>query len=81
MFSVDNYVASIKSNLEKQSDLLVANLKKILSYNFSSDIDLLDFSAFIEPTRFELSIICSRWIKKVTKSSMKEMIQWYLQAV
>lgn len=56
MFSVDNYIASIESNLEKQSDLLVGNLQNIFGYNFSSDIDLLDFSAFIEPTRFELSI-------------------------
>ena len=56
MFSVDNYINSIKANLKKQSDLLVENLKKILAYNFSSEIDLLDFAAFIEPTRFELSI-------------------------
>lgn len=56
MFSVDKYINSIKSNLEKQSELLVGNLKKILAYNFSSDVDMLDFSAFIEPTRFELSI-------------------------
>jgi hypothetical protein len=56
MNSVDNYIHSIKSNLEKQSDLLVGNLKKILIYNFSSDIELLDFSLFIEPTRFDLSI-------------------------
>ncbi|MEC1526204.1 hypothetical protein P9D43_30000 [Neobacillus niacini] len=56
MFSVDNYIGSIKANLEKQSDLLVGNLKNIFEYNFSTEIDLLDFSAFIEPTRFELSI-------------------------
>lgn len=56
MFTVDNYIGSIKTNLEKQSDLLVGNLKNIFAYNYSSDIDLLDFSAFIEPTRFELSI-------------------------
>ena len=57
MFTVDSYISSIKSNLDKQSDLLVENLKKILAYNFSVDINLLDFSAFIEPTRFELSIM------------------------
>lgn len=56
MFSVDNYITSIKSNIEKQSDLLVKNLKKIFSYNFSPDIELLEFTAFIDPTRFELSI-------------------------
>ncbi|ANE46314.1 hypothetical protein SY83_08520 [Paenibacillus swuensis] len=56
MFTVDNYIGSVKTNLEKQSDLLVSNLKRIFAYNFSTDIELLDFSAFIEPTRFELSI-------------------------
>lgn len=56
MFTVDHYIESIKANLEKQSDLLVRNLKNIFGYNFSSEIDLLDFTAFIEPTRFELSI-------------------------
>jgi hypothetical protein len=56
MFSVDNYINSIKSNLDKQTDLLVENLRKVITYNFSKDIDLLEFSAFIEPTRFELAI-------------------------
>ncbi|ESU34230.1 hypothetical protein G3A_02205 [Bacillus sp. 17376] len=56
MFTVDIYIGSIKASLEKQSDLLVRNLKSISEYNFSTDIDLLDFSAFIEPTRFEISI-------------------------
>lgn len=57
MFTVDQYIGSIKTNLEKHSDLLVRNLKNITSYNFSPDIDMLDFSASIEPTRFELSIM------------------------
>jgi len=57
MFSVDTYISSIKANLAKQSDLLVSNLKNIVAYNFSPNIDLLDFSAFIEPTRFEFSIM------------------------
>lgn len=56
MFTVDHYIESIKVNLEKQSDLLVRKLKNIVGYNFSAEIDLLDFTAFIEPTRFELSI-------------------------
>ncbi len=57
MFSVDEYIRSIKANLEKESDSVIANMKKISTYNFSSDIDLLDFSPSIEPTRFELSIV------------------------
>lgn len=56
MFSVDEYIGSIKTNLEKQSDVLVENLREVLGYNFSSDVALLDFSASIEPTRFELSV-------------------------
>lgn len=56
MFTVEQYIGSIKANLEKQSGSLVRNLKNITAYTFSSDIDFLDFSAFIEPTRFELSI-------------------------
>lgn len=56
MFSVENYINTIKSNLEKQSDLLVGNLKNVNAFNFAPDIDLLDFSASIEPTRFEISI-------------------------
>lgn len=56
MFTAVNYIDSIRTNLEKQSELLVGNLKSVFAYNLSSDIDLLDFSAFIEPTRFELSI-------------------------
>lgn len=56
MFSVENHICSIKSNLEAYSDELVKNLKNVFAYNFYSDIDLLDFSAFIEPTRFEISI-------------------------
>ncbi|MEW9109041.1 MAG: hypothetical protein AB2374_06810 [Cytobacillus gottheilii] len=57
MFTVDHYIRSIKANLDKQSELLVRNLKSIIAYNFSPNIDLLDFSTFIEPTRFELSIV------------------------
>ncbi|MBD8016834.1 hypothetical protein [Planococcus wigleyi] len=56
MFSVDEYISSIKANLEKESHLVVSNMKRIFTYNFSSDIDLLDFTPSIEPTRFELSI-------------------------
>ncbi|WP_059170359.1 hypothetical protein [Bacillus sp. FJAT-27445] len=56
MFSVDSYLNSIKANLDRQTDLLVGNLKNIFTSTFSSKIDLLDFSAFIEPTRFELTI-------------------------
>lgn len=34
MFLIENYISSIKSNLEKHSDLLVGNLKRYLKINF-----------------------------------------------
>ncbi|MED3891448.1 hypothetical protein P4601_16175 [Peribacillus frigoritolerans] len=54
MLTVENYIDSIKANLEKHSDLLVDNLKNIITYNYFSEINLLDFTAFIEPTNFEI---------------------------
>lgn len=56
MFTSHQYLGSIERNLEKHSELLIGNLKKVLDYKFHSEVDLLDFSASIEPTRFELSI-------------------------
>lgn len=57
MFTVENYIGSIESNLTKQTDLLVENLKEVLSNEFSEGVQLLDFNAFLEPTRFELSLM------------------------
>lgn len=34
MLTVDNYIESIKDNLEKYSDLIVGKLKNIITYNF-----------------------------------------------
>lgn len=56
VFSIDSYSTSIKSNLEKHTDIVVEGLQKIISYKFDAAVDLLDFSTFIEPTRFEMSI-------------------------
>ena len=57
MFSINGYAASIQVNLEKQTGILVQELQKIISYKFDVAVDLLDFSAFTDPTRFELSIM------------------------
>lgn len=56
MFTIDQHIRSIQANLEKHSDVLTANLQKVLSYRFSPATDLLDFTAFIEPSRHEISI-------------------------
>lgn len=57
MFSIDSYIALIQSNLEKHTATLVEELQKIISYKFDVAVDLLDFSTFTEPTRFEISIM------------------------
>ena len=46
MFSIDSYIASIQSNLEKHTVTLVEELQKIISYKFDTAVDLLDFSTF-----------------------------------
>lgn len=57
MFSIHNYIASIQTNLEKHTTTLVKELQKILSFKFDAAVDLVDFSAFTDPTRFEISIV------------------------
>lgn len=57
MFSVDTYLHAMKENLKMNSELLVENLKRVCAYNFADEVELLDFSAFMEPTRFELSVM------------------------
>lgn len=57
MFSIDNYIASIQINLEKNTSTLVKELQKIVSHKFDDAVDLVDFSVFADPTRFELSIM------------------------
>jgi len=57
MFSIDHYIDSIKSNLEKHSDLATRSLEKVMSYTISPTVEVLDFIVSIEPTRFELSVM------------------------
>lgn len=57
MFLVDTYIQEVKGNLYKNSELLVSNLKRVCAYNFAAEVELLDFSAFIDPSNFEMSIM------------------------
>ncbi|AJD89627.1 hypothetical protein JMA_03100 [Jeotgalibacillus malaysiensis] len=56
MYTVDDYISTIRKNLEKQNDQVTANLQALFKRTFADEIDLLDFMAFIEPTRFECGI-------------------------
>ncbi|VWX38665.1 hypothetical protein [Exiguobacterium oxidotolerans] len=57
MFTVEKHLETIKSNLEQQSAVLVNNLREVVGYTFAADVELLDFSAFIEHGNHELSIM------------------------
>lgn len=57
MITIDNYTNTIKNNLELNSDKLIEKLIEIKSLKFYSEVELLDFSSSIEPTRNELSIV------------------------
>ncbi|WLR42307.1 hypothetical protein LC087_16550 [Bacillus carboniphilus] len=57
MFSVEKYADSVKKHLENHSDMLVRNLKKIFKYNFSSEVDLLEFTVYVDDNTFEFSIM------------------------
>lgn len=57
MFSIDHYIATIQANLERHTSILVKELHKIAPYKFDKAVDLIDFTAFTDPTRFELSIM------------------------
>ncbi|WHY07587.1 hypothetical protein QNK06_11325 [Bacillus subtilis] len=56
MFSLEDYIKTVKQNLDQHSILLAREIKKTINYNFYIDIDLVDYMAFIDPTRFEISI-------------------------
>lgn len=57
MFSIENYIASLQNNLDKSTPILIKKLKEIVSYTFDGTVELLDFSASIDPMSFELSIM------------------------
>ncbi|WP_409304914.1 hypothetical protein [Peribacillus sp. SCS-155] len=57
MFTIDNYTNTITNNLELNSEMLIQKLTEIRSLKIYSEVELLDFSAFMEPTRYELSIV------------------------
>ncbi|SES46312.1 hypothetical protein SAMN05518872_1263 [Psychrobacillus sp. OK032] len=55
LFTIEKYISSLKENLEKNSDKLIRNIREILGFKYYNEIDLLDFSVFIQP--FDLSIM------------------------
>ncbi|CAF1916652.1 hypothetical protein NRS6206_03883 [Bacillus subtilis] len=48
MFSLEDYIKTVKQNLGQHSILLAMEIKKTINYNFYIDIDLVDYMAFID---------------------------------
>ncbi|MFJ7637753.1 hypothetical protein ACIQXR_14950 [Peribacillus sp. NPDC097224] len=53
-YTVADYIKSVEGNLEANSDALIERLKKVQTYNFYSEVELLDFVA--DRNDFYLSI-------------------------
>ncbi|MGM9954906.1 MAG: hypothetical protein ACI35J_03460 [Peribacillus sp.] len=53
-YTVADYIKSVEGNLEANSDALIEKLKKVQTYNFYSEVELLDFVA--DRNDFNLSI-------------------------
>ncbi|WP_162273622.1 hypothetical protein [Planococcus versutus] len=57
MFVVDDYIASVASNLVEKDDLLLAYFRKVRELESSLDARNLLFTLYIEPSRFELTFV------------------------
>jgi hypothetical protein len=55
MFTIDDYISSLKESLQKNEHVLIANIKEIQTFHYYEGIDLLDFEIFMQP--FDLSIM------------------------
>ncbi|HDR7516295.1 hypothetical protein AB1I92_10765 [Bacillus mobilis] len=55
MFTIENYKNSLIKELEAKSSDLIGKLKATTQFNYYNEIDLLDFTAFVQS--FELSIV------------------------
>ncbi|PFO74836.1 hypothetical protein COJ86_06565 [Bacillus cereus] len=55
MFTIENYKNSLIKGLETKSSDLIARLKATTQFTYYKEIDLLDFTAFVQS--FELSIV------------------------
>ena len=55
LFTVQNYISTVKNNLQKKSEQLIQQLRKTIRFNYYHKVDLLDYTAFIQP--HEISIL------------------------
>lgn len=57
MFSTEQYLTALTSSLDKQTNQVIQTLQDVFTRPFAPDVELLDFSTFIDPMRFEFTVM------------------------
>ncbi|WP_052343757.1 hypothetical protein [Bacillus massiliigorillae] len=57
MFTINEYRQAIAKNLELHSDKLITKLTEVRNLTFHSNVELLDFQVFMDPSWNQLSIV------------------------
>ncbi|MED0665099.1 hypothetical protein P4T04_02040 [Bacillus badius] len=55
LFTIEKYSHTVKGSLQRSSEELIQQIRKTLDFNYYDQIDLLDYTAFIQP--YEISIV------------------------
>ncbi|MGG1324063.1 hypothetical protein [Priestia megaterium] len=54
MFTVENHINSLKEGLQQHSDTLIERIKETCKFNYYKEIDLLDYTAFVQASEIIL---------------------------
>ncbi|WP_046173468.1 hypothetical protein [Domibacillus indicus] len=54
MITIEAYTEAVRDHLKKHSECLIDEIKKTLQFPFDEKVELVDFTAFVQP--YELSI-------------------------
>lgn len=57
MFSIEQYITAINNSLDERTEPVVTALQNVFTQPFAPTVELLDFSTFIDPMRFEFTIM------------------------
>lgn len=54
LLTIDKYISTVKENLVQHSAQLTEQISKTLQFNYDPEIDLLDYTVFIQPHEFSI---------------------------
>ena len=55
LFTTQKYIHAVRGNLQRNSEQLIQQIRKTIDFNYYDKVDLLDYTAFIQP--HEISIM------------------------